>query len=213
METYATKMSRKAEMNFWNGMTTATKAAVAAAPLGGMITAETKAYALAAPLTLCDGILSYLIYNNGAGGTAFNIAGTTIDATNIWDEYKLVYAAIPTVLLKGSMLGELRIYAPESHMQFINIYNTDQTFRDKFSVDNAGNYYFLGVKITFVPLPENTMIAGRMSDLIWGTDATSDFSFIQIDKVANNAETRFFKGVFTQGATVVTQTQKVVYVG
>lgn len=213
METYGTKTSRLIEQNFWNGMSAQTKIDVGTAPLGGMITTETQAYAVAAPTTLCDGILSYLIWNNGAAGTAFNIAGTTITFSNIWDEYKLVYAAIPNVLLQSANIGDLRIFAPESHKQLISIYNTDQLYRDKFMMDAQGNFWFLGVRIEFVPLPENSMIAGRWSDLIMGTDLTSDFSYVKVDVVQNNADTRFIKQVFTNSAAVTVQTQKVVYVG
>lgn len=213
MEQYGIKTSRLAEENYWNGMTAATKAFIAGAPLSAMITAEVKAYAVAAPLTLCDGILSYLIYNNGAAGTATNVVGVAITVLNIWDEYKRIYSAISPVLLTASNIRETKIYAPESHLQLIQMYNTDQLYRDKFSVDNAGNYYFLGVKIEFVPLAENTLIAGRYSDLIWGTDLTSDFGYVKIDVVQNNADTRFIKQVFTQAAAAVSQIQKVIYVG
>lgn len=216
METYATKMSRAAEENFWNGATTATAAAVAAltpGPLQTEVSAEEQAYVAAAPTTLCDGIATYMIYNNGAVGGRIKVVGTTIDSSNIWDEYSKVYAAIPSVLLKPSNLSDTRIFAPESHAQLINLYNTNQTYRDKFDVRDNGDIYFLGVQVIFVPLAENVMVAGRFSDLIWGTDLTSDLGMIVIDRVANNADTRFFKGVFTQGATVVTQAQKVLYVG
>jgi hypothetical protein len=213
LETYGVQMSRQAEEDFWNGASAATKVAVAAAPLGPNLTAEEKAYVAAAPLTLCDGIVTYLIYNNGAVGTSIDVVGTTITALNIWDEYKAVYSVIPTVMLKPSNIGMTKIFAPESHAQLIQLYNTDQTFRDKFLIDAQGNFYFLGVKIEFVPLPEDTMIAARWSDILWGTDSTADFSYLQIDRVALNADTRFIKGVFTQAGAVVSQAQKVLYKG
>lgn len=213
METYGTKTSRLIEQNFWNGASLSTKAAVAAAPVSAYLTAEEKAYVAAAPTTLCDGITTYLIWNKGAEGTSIDVVGTTIDATNIWDEYKKVYAAIPNVLLQSSNIGDVRIFAPESHLQLIQIYNTNQLYRDKFSVDAQGNFYFLGVRIMFVPLAENTMTAGRFSDYILGTDLTSDFSYVKVDVVANNTDTRFIKQVFTSSAAVTVQTQKVNYVG
>ena len=216
METYATKMSRQAEVNFWSGASTATKAAVAALTPGPLQTeVSTEEQALVASLTtsLCDGIASYLIYNNGAVGKRIKVVGTTIDATNIGAEYATLYASIPSVLLTASNVADTKIFAPESHLQLIRVFNLNQTFRDTFTTDANGNYFFLGVKIEFVPLPENTMVAGRFSNLIWGTDLTADYGTIMIDKVANNADTRFFKGVFTQGATVVNQAQMVLYVG
>jgi len=216
METYATKMSRLAEQNFWNGASSSTQAAVAGLTPGTLqteVSAEEQAYVAAAPTTLCDGVLTYLIYNNGAVGGRIKVVGTTIDATNIGTEYATLYAAIPSVLLNTSVAPEVRIFAPESHAQLIRVFNLNQTYRDTFFIDANGGYYFLGIKIEFVPLPENAMIVSRASDLIWGTDLTSDYGMIQIDKVQNNADTRFFKGVFTQGATAVIQSQKVVYVG
>jgi hypothetical protein len=213
METYGTKTSRLIEQDFWNGASAATKAAVALLPVGPNLTAEEKAYVAAAPLTLCDGITTYLIYNRGAVGTSIDVVGVPITATNIWDEYKRVYSAIPIVLLQSSNINDLRIFAPESHMQMINIYNTDQLYRDKFSMDAAGNWYFLGVRIMFVPLAANVMTAGRWSDYLMGTDLTSDFSYVKVDVVTNNADTRFIEQVFTMSSAVTVQTQKVNYVG
>lgn len=212
METYSSKTSRIMELEYWNGASAATKAAVAAIAVGGNLTAEEKAYVAAAPATVCDGILTYLIYNNAAIGSAKNVVGVTISASNIWDEYKKIYTAIPNVLLSSSNIKELKIYAPESHLQLIQLYNTDQLHRDKFFTDASG-YYFLGVKIEFVPLPENTVIAGRWSDLIWGTDLSSDYSYVKVDVVQNNSDERFIKQVFSRGSAVTVQAEKVVYVG
>lgn len=216
LEEYGTRMSRQAEEDFWNGASSSTKSAVAAltpGPLQTEVSAEEQAYVAAAPVTACDGIATYLIYNQGAVGGRIKVVGTTIDATNIWTEYSTLYAAMPTVLLKASNINMTKIFAPESHIQLIQLYNTNQTYRDKFSVDANNNFYFLGVRIEFVPLPENTMIGGRWSDILWGTDSTSDLSYLQIDRVYNNADKRFIKGVFTQGGAVTSQAQKVLYVG
>lgn len=216
LETYATRMSRKAEEQYWNGASAATQTAVAALTPGtdpDEVSTEEQAYVAAAPTTLCDGILTYLIYNNGGVGGRIKVVGTTIDATNIGAEYATLYAAIPSVLLNSNVSPEVRIFAPESHAQLIRIFNLNQQYRDTFFIDANGGYYFLGIKIEFVPLAENTMIAARATDLIWGTDLTADYGTIMIDKVQNNADTRFFKGVFTMGSTAVSQTQKVVYVG
>lgn len=216
LEEYGVRMSRQAEEDFWNGASTATKAAVAALTPGVLqtqVSTEEQAYVSAAPTTFCDGIATYLIYNQGAVGGRIKVVGVTIDATNIWTEYARLYAAIPTVLLKNQNIRDTHIFAPESHIQFIQLYNTNQLYRDKFSVDANNDFYFLGVKIVFVPLPEDTMIAGRWSDILWGTDSTSDLSYLQIDRVYNNADKRFIKGVFTQGGAVTSQAQKVLYVG
>lgn len=216
METYGTRLSRIIEAEFWNGASTATAVAVAGLTPGSLnteVSTEEQAYVAAAPNTLCDGVATYLIYNNGAVGKRIKVVGTTITASNIDSQYALVYAAIPSVLLKAANVRETKIFAPESHLQLINIFNNAQLYRDTFTTDGAGGYYYLGVKIEFVPLAENVMIAGRYSNLIWGTDLTADYGMIEVNRVALNADKRFFKAVYTMGATAVNQAQMVLYVG
>lgn len=216
METYGTKLSRTIESEFWNGASPATAFEVARLTPGVLpteVSTEEQAYVASAPVTLCDGVATYLIYNNGAIGKRIKVVGTTITAVNIDAEYGKVYAAIPAVLLKAANVRETKIFAPESHLQLINIFNNAQLYRDKFTTDGNGGYYYLGIKIEFVPLAENVMIAGRYSNLIWGTDLTADYGMIEVNRVALNADKRFFKAVYTMGATAVNQAQMVLYVG
>lgn len=216
METYGSKLSRTIESEFWNGASATTAAIVAGLTPGTLqteVSAEEQAYVASAPVTLCDGVATYLIYNNSAVGKRIKVVGTTITATNIDAEYAALYAAIPAVLLRSANVRETKIFAPESHLQLINIFNNAQLYRDKFTTDGAGGYYFLGIKIEFVPLAENVMIAGRYSNLIWGTDLTADYGMIEVNRVSLNADKRFFKAVYTMGTAAVNQAQMVLYVG
>jgi len=160
-----------------------------------------------------------MIYNdsnasNTAGvGTRLKVAGTTITASNIKAEYDKVYAKIPAVVLAGSEMP--RIYAPKSHKQFIvqaNNVTTDYT--KPFSVnESATTFYFNGLEIVFVPLPEKVVICALPSHLIWCTDLESDVNTMQLDKIANNREDMFIKHNMTLAAHVVNQKFNVLYVG
>lgn len=219
---YAKQISLDAEAKFWNNATAATKTAVAALTAGTtQITVGAAEKTLVAGTTagLFDGIITKLIYNSsnatltaGVGGRV-KVAGTTITAANIKDEYDKLYAAIPAAtLLKGE---DVFIYAPRSHKQLINIYNNDATkFKFAFSVNDARTeFYFNGVAVKFVPIPENTMIVAVKTNLIWATDLQSDFNKMELNKISNNREDMFIKNNMTIAAHVVNQKFNVLYCG
>lgn len=132
--------------------------------------------------------------------------GTALTATNVLDEVKAIYAAIPGEVLAT---GEAKIYMPEAAKQLLLIANADRTYRDLLSV-SGDDIKYLDCPIEFVPLPANTIIAGRATDFVWGTDLLSDYGSLEIAKVYNNSDLMFMKLVFTQGAAVCVQTQKVL---
>lgn len=214
---YGSLISLDAESKFWNGATTATKAAIAALTSGvpnNQVGAAEKTYAAAAPTNLIDGVITRMIYNGGALGTRIKVAGTTITSANIDAEYAKLYAAIPAVVLGGNATSEPYIYAPYSHKQFINIFNINATYRDKFSVsDDKKKYFYLGVEIKFVPVAENVMIAAVPDNIVWCTDLLSDLNFMEVNRIANNRDDQFIKNVFTLFAHVVNQKFNVLYVG
>jgi len=203
------------ESRFWNAATTATKTAVAALTPGvgqnAVGTAE-QTYVAAAPTDLIDGILTKLILSYSVTKRRIKVAGTTITASNIADEYAKVYAAILPKLLQPNYAGSVRIFAPHNHLQLINTFNTNATYRDLFQV-SGGNYFYNGVMIEFVPLPNNAMIAGIGTDLVWGCDITDASSSVKIDFLANNSEDMFIKAPYTQESAFVQAQQFVVYVG
>lgn len=213
---YGKAISYDAELKFWSGITSTTKTAIAALTAGAAQTsvgAAEKTWAAAQTASLVDGVVARMIYNNGALGTRIKRAGATITSTNVAEEYAKVYGDIPALVINAAN-EKPYIYAPYSHKQFINIYNVTATYRDLFSVDQKGDKYFYnGVEIKFVPLPENCMIVAIPSHIIWCTDLLSDINYMEVNKIANNRDDQFIKNVFTLFAHVVNQRYNVLYLG
>lgn len=220
---YAKKISLNAESKFWNNATAATKTAVAGLTAGTgadeVSTAE-KALLAASPAGLFDGLVQKMIYNasndtlSAKVGGRVKVVGTTITSSNIKEEYDKMYAAIPSVNLNGAISAPY-IYAPRSHKQMINIYNNNPAnYKDAFSVsEDRSSYFFNGVEVKFVPIPENVMIGARKEHLFWCTDLQSDINTMQIEKIANNREDWFTKSNMTIIPHVANQTFNVLYVG
>lgn len=219
---YARQVSLAAENEFWNGVTAATKTAVAALTAGTANTAvgaaeKTLVAALTASQT--DGIVAKMIYNSSnATGTAgvgqrIKVAGTTITSANIKAEYDKVFAAIPAVVLSNP--EPPRIYAPKSHKQMIiQANNVTTDFTKPFNVsDNMETFFFNGLEIVFVPIPEKVVICAVPSHLVWCTDLESDVNVLEMNKIANNREDMFIKHNMTIAAHVVNQKFNVLYVG
>jgi hypothetical protein len=139
------KMAYKAQVQRWNGATTATKAAIAALTAGagqGSISTATKVIVAALPTTLRDGFLVGSLYNGWnaskvAGlGSYIKVAGSTITSANIAAEYAKIYAAIPAVQ-RDDMASPFVLNAPLEHKALIKIANN--------SVGAASNKNFLGI--------------------------------------------------------------------
>lgn len=215
MAAYSKDVSLDAESKWWSGITSGTKTAIAALTPGtgqGSVGAAEQSFAAAQTATQFDGVVAKMIYNNAALGTRVKVLGTTISATNVNTEYAKVYAAIPAVVL--AQTEKPYLYAPYSHKQFINIFNVSATYRDLFSVDiKADKYFYNGIEIKFVPVPENCVIASLPSNLIWCTDLIADYNRMEINKVANNREDMFVKHIFTIAAHVARQASNVLYLG
>jgi hypothetical protein len=219
-------MSSALETLFWSGVKTTTQTAVAALTAG---TAQNQVGAaektLIASLTPAggtlqlDGVVSKMIYNSSNAtstpslGTRVKVAGTTLTVGNIKAEFDKIYLAIPAEVLAGS--EQPTIYAPKNLKQMIVAANNVVTdFKKPFDVDaSATNFYFNGVKIEFVPIPNNVVIAMLKSHVIWATDLESDNNTLKIEKIANNREDMFIKSVMSIGAHVANQKFNVLYVG
>lgn len=220
---YAKNISSNVEDLFWNNITSATQTAIAGLTPGApnnQVSTEEQAYAAATTAGLFDGVVTRMIYNSSnatqtpAVGGRVKVVGTTITSTNIKDEYDKVYSAIPAVTLEGNTTPPF-IYAPRSHKQLINIYNNNPAnFKNAFSVsDDMTQYFFNGVEIKFVPVPENVIIASKKEHLFWCTDLKSDVNTMQMDKIANNREDMFLKNNMTITTHVGNQAFNVLYVG
>ena len=220
----APKISTGMEALFWSGATSASKTAVAALTAGtgqNAVGAAEKTKFAALTTTLFDGVVARLIqtYSNGATRRRWKVAGTTIDASNIFDEYAKVYAAINSAYLGSALLlpvnrPNVKIFAPYSHIALIETYNLNQTYRDKFVVStDRTSYSFSGIEIEFVPLPENTMILFNGKNAVWASDTTADLNQIKIDWLAANSTEMFLRADFTADCVVMQPGQAVLYVG
>lgn len=219
---YAAKISLALEKEFWVGVKAATKTAIAALTPGagqGSVGAAEQAQIAALTASQTDGVLSKMIYNNSNAtgtntlGARIKVAGTTITTANIVAEYAKVYAAIPAVVLNGSEMP--MIYAPYSHKQMIvQVNNVPTNYTTPFQAnDAASEIYYNGIRIVFVPLPENVMIAALKSHLIWATDLVSDVTLVKMDKIAANRDDMFLKTEATITAHVANQRFNVLYAG
>lgn len=217
---YSKKISYDAEAKFWSNATSATKTAVAALTPGvgqASVGAAEQTYVASLTAGQFDGVVTRMIYNGGAVGGRYKVAGTTISASNIKTEYDKVYAAIPSVVLNQTD-EPARIYAPYSHLQFINQFNNVATnYKDVFIVTDLGKptqkVFFYGLEVVFVPLPENCVIAARPSHILWATDLVSDINTMKIDYIANNRQDMFVKHIFSIFAHVMLQSNNVLYLG
>lgn len=219
---YAKNIAAAYEVEFWQGVKSATKTAVAALTPGAgqaAVGATEQAQIAALTASQTDGVLAKMIYNTsntagtGALGGRIKVAGTTITASNIKAQYDLIYAAIPAEALAQVELP--MIYAPKSHKQMIVAANNVTTdYTKPFNVNaDASEVYFNGLRVVFVPLPEKVVIAALKSHLVWATDLTSDFAAMHIDKIANNREDMFIKNITTLTAHVANQRFNVLYTG
>ena len=219
---YAKQVSLATEREFWTGVKATTKTAVAALIAGApnaSVGAAEQAQMAALTASQVDGVLSRMIYNDSnatsvAGlGTRIKVAGTAITASNIKVEYDKIYSAIPAVVLAGTEMP--MIYAPYSHKQMlVQANNITTDFTKPFSINDAGTeFYFNGLKVVFVPIPEKVVICALKAHIIWATDLQSDINLTQIDKIALNREDMFIKNNMTLGAHVVNQKFNVLYAG
>lgn len=217
------KSSRTIETEFWNGATSATKAAVSPLTAGAaqnQVSTQEKAYVASAPTSYIDGVLTKLIYSDAvtpgtfAVGTRIKVAGTTLSASNIKDETDKVYAQLPDELLNDpEASANTVIYMPMNCKKFIHQYNANPlAFKDVFVVDGS-NFSYLGIAIKFVPLPNNAMIAGNSMDFVWCTDLVSDYNNVKVNKLPDPAENFFYKIIYTLESWIFYQGAKVVYVG
>lgn len=218
---YAKEQSRELEVNFWSGITATTKAAIAAAGTASYTSTQlTKVAALTAGQV--DGVLAKVLRNDindtltAGKGSFINVSGTaSATATNIKDIFDLIYASIPAGFINNK-LGVAHIYVPESWKSLINIFNNNpENFKFAFETNGAlgadTEYYFNGLRICFVPFPENTVYVNSPKFVTWNTDLASDNSFIESDVIANNRKDRFYWSVMTLAAHISKQQYGVLY--
>lgn len=207
------------EYKFWNNVTSSQKSTIAGLTPGtgnSSIGAAEQTWTAARTAGLFNGVIASMLYNSWnasatAGvGTRVKVAGTTVTSSNIATEFGKVYAAIPAEVLQTGKVPY--IYAPHSYLQLINIYNTNATYRDLFSVQGS-KYFYNNVEIKFVPLAGDVMIAAPKEHIFFCTDLAGDNNKVEVNKIANNREDMFIKSIATVAAYVGNQSWNVLYIG
>lgn len=212
-------------VNRWQGVTAATKAAIAALVPGagqGSISASTQAKIAALPVSKRDGFFAMTVYNTyrsnavASLGEYIRVDATVITAANIAAEYAKVFSAIlPDVLSDTDR--PVVIEAPLAHRQFMRTANnsvgaaSNQNFLfENDGVDSKASYN--GVPISFVNLPTNVMIAHPSRALFINADAlNAESNFMEIGKMANGSDWVYFKNVWAFNHAVQNQNRNVLY--
>lgn len=216
----------KLDYQVWNGVTAATKSAVAGLTAGagqGSITAAAKTAVASLTATQFDGLIPTILYNNsqsktvaGAGlGDYVKVTGTTVTASNIADEYEKIFNSIDSDDLQT---GKIKIFAPDGDYQKILSANNVKgaSTNINFVVNGSGldaTVTYNGVPIEFVKIEGEFRVAADPMNLHILMDLKSDLTKLEIDKMANGADQYYYKNVMAVATWVTDQTGIVLYGG
>jgi hypothetical protein len=218
---YAPNVSEDAESQFWGGITSATKTAIAALTPGssqGSMTAATQTAVAALTAGPVDGVFAKVLYDNTAVGGYIKVTGTTVTAANIASQMALIYAAIPAEILADT-LSPVKIYCPRAWKQLARIANNavGAAQQINFLFDGASNdakCFYNGVELVFIPAPNNLMAyTQRPVAVSWNTDLMDDVNRFEIGKTVNDGDTQFVRAIYTLAANVGQATKGVLYGG
>ncbi|MDF7810756.1 hypothetical protein [Hymenobacter sp. YC55] len=191
------------EKKIWCSITPATKTLIANS---NTATVSQKAWA-AAQTTSAKNVVDGLIAKAILAGIK-PLSATTITSTNLKDQYEKLFVELPSAVLGKK---ECLVYAPHSHKLMIDIFNTNQTYRDIFKV-SGDVYTFHGKRIAFVSLPENSLVSGLGPEFGAATDLLSDSVSFEIGKVNNVGDQMFSKLTCSLDTGIVVPSQKVLYI-
>ena len=217
------KMAYKNQVQRWNGITTATKAAIAALTPGagqGSITAAMQTKIAALPVTLRDGFLARTVYNNfNAGkvaglGTYIKVTGTAITEANIAAQYNAIFKKIPAVQ-RDDQENKFVLNAPLSHKAYILIANNavGAAQQVNFLVTPTGEFSYNGIEINFVQIPEDVVMGAPKGSFEFNTDLESDDNSMEVGEKDNDSDVKFFRGITAWSTHVSRQEFNVLYGG
>ena len=218
---YAPNVSEDAESQFWGGITSATKSAIAGLTPNaaqGSITAATQTAVAGLTAGPIDGVFAKVLYDNAAIGGYIKVTGTTVTSANIAAQCALIYAAIPAEILADT-LSPVKIYCPRSWKQLARIANNavGAAQQINFLFDGASNdakCFYNGVEMVFIPAPTNNLAyAQRPAAVSWNTDLLDDVNRFEIGKTVNDGDTQFVRAIYTLAANVGQATKGVLYGG
>lgn len=214
------RVENNAQKQRWQGVTAATKTAIAALIPGagqGSISAAGQTKIAALTPSLRNGFLATAIYNSSnatktAGlGTFIKVAGTAITAANIAAEYAKIYAAIP-VVERENLDNPFILNAPLSHKGFMKVANN--------AVGAASNQNFLfdggictynDIVVNFVQLPEDVVLGAPNNSLSIEMDLESDDNTMEVGEYANGSDKKYFRNVNAWAVHVARQASNVLY--
>lgn len=209
------RMGNALHKNLWNGVTATTAAAVAGSGLAGGIKAKIAAMFTANPTSVDSFVADAIGYGLSSGNAPQYVVGTTLTAGNIVAEIAKVFAAIPAdIALDEEAFSKITIFLPQSALLLVAAANNVVTDY-KFPFEKVGNQYsYNGIKMEFVSLPANMMVAGLAGsegNFVLATDLTADWNSIKIGMVTNAGDEMFYKGVTSYGIGVAVTNQVVIY--
>lgn len=216
------KMAYKNQVQRWNGVDAATKAAIAALTPGagqGSISASTQAIVAGLPTSLRNGWFANSLYNSYNAtktlglGTYIKIAGTTITSANIAEEYAKIYAGIP-VVQRDDMENPFILNAPLGHKGLIKIANNKVgTVDNKNFLDEGGVISYNGIEINFVQLPSDIVMGAPKGSYALNTDLMSDDNSMEVGEKDADSDVKFFRGITAWSTHVSRQEFNLIYNG
>jgi len=201
-------ISQTMENVTWDGSTTAQKALIAALTPGagqGSISAGAQTLDAASPVNLVNSLPAIILHNDsqskatpgaGLGDYKKVLSIATITAATIAAQYSLLYATLDPKVLANE---EVIIFAPNEHKQLMKIANnsvgaaSNQNFLFEGSGDSEVASYN-GIVVKFKPLV-GFMIASPAKYLKILFDLANDMSVLETGKMADGADTYFYKNV------------------
>ncbi|QCZ35060.1 hypothetical protein D8Z79_025810 (plasmid) [Escherichia fergusonii] len=118
-----------------------------------------------------------LLASNADQPASQEVAGTTLDASNIVAELGKVVDEIPNALFKD----DLCIFIPISAYRLYLRAQAALGFIDRFNNQDMGDVMFDGVKLVVCPgMSDNTMICTTKDNLYFGTGLVSDHNQVKV---------------------------------
>lgn len=224
-ESFSGAIANQQMVNRWQGVTVATKAAIAALVPGAganQISASTQAKIASLPIAKRDGFFAVVVYNSfranavPAKGEYIKLDAAVITAANIATEYARIYSAILPDVLSDTDKPVI-IEAPLAHRQLMRTANnsvgaaSNQNFLfEGDAIDSKCSYN--GVAVSFVNLPSNVVFAHPTKGIFINADAVNvESNFMEIGKMANGSDWVYFKNVWAYNHAVMNQNRNVLY--
>jgi hypothetical protein len=221
-------ISERMESALWDGVTTATAAAIAALTPGasqGDISAGAQTLAAAMPVNLFNSLPATILYNNsqskdtpgaGIGDYKKVLSIASIDSTTIAAEYQKLFNTLDPKVLSDPANPPM-IYAPLAHRQLMRTANNSVGAASNKNFDFADNtlqskVYFQGIEVKFKPLV-GFMICADPRFLKLLIDMISDISTMETGQVANGAQQMWYKNVQSLTTWVTNQRYITLYGG